>query len=334
MDIEELKKQFLSSKYDFIRKDPKLNGNILFLTAAGSVAYGTNIDSSDIDIRGVAIEAKQELFGLSSFEQFEDQATDTVVYGLKKFINLCLNSNPNALELLGTHDEHLVGITETGKILRDNASVFLSKRAIKSYGNYAIAQLRRLQNALARDSYPQSEKEKHILNSITSQMEHLQRSYHTFTQDQIKLYIDKSEKEGCDTEIYMDILLSQYPLRDFKNIYSQMINVVKDYDKLNHRNKKKDDIHLNKHAMHLIRLLVNGAEILQGHGIHTYREKEQALLLDIRSGRYSYEEFFEMFNRYEQAFYDAAKHTELPDEPDYKRAEEMMFKMYSLHYSI
>ena len=334
MDIAELKKQFLSSRYDFIRNDPKLAENILFLTAAGSVAYGTNIASSDIDIRGVAIEAKQELFGLSSFEHFEDQATDTVVYGFKKFINLCLNSNPNVLELLGTQEEHLVVVSESGRLLRENASVFLSKRVIKSYGNYAIAQLRRLQNALARDSYPQSEKEKHILNSIASQMEHLQRTYHAFSQDQLKLYIDKSGKEDCDTEIFMDISLSHYPLRDFKNIYSQMINVVKDYDKLNHRNKKKDDLHLNKHAMHLIRLLINGTEILQGHGIHTYREKEQALLLDIRSGRYGYEEFFEMFTRYEQAFYDAARHTELPDEPDYPGSEELMFKIYGRHYTI
>ena len=51
-------------------------------------AYGTNVDASDIDIRGVTIESKQDIIGLSSFEQFEDRTTDTVIYGLKSLL-LC-----------------------------------------------------------------------------------------------------------------------------------------------------------------------------------------------------------------------------------------------------
>jgi len=72
---------------------------------------------------------------LSSFEQFEDR--------IKKFISLCLDSKK---------DEHLLVITKEGQLLRDNADLFLSKKAIHSFGNYATAQLRRLKNALARDS--------------------------------------------------------------------------------------------------------------------------------------------------------------------------------------
>jgi len=63
-----------------------------------------------------------------------------------------------------------------------------------------------------------------------------------------------------------------------------MSNVVKNYSKLNHRNNKKDEPHLNKHAMHLIRLLITGTEVLEGKGINTYREKEREFLLDIRKG--------------------------------------------------
>jgi len=48
----------------------------------------------------------------------------------------------------------------------------LAKKMIQSFGNYATAQLRRLQNALVRDSYPQPVKEQHILNSIEAQMHH------------------------------------------------------------------------------------------------------------------------------------------------------------------
>ena len=100
--------------------------NILLLTTAGSIAYGTNVESSDIDVRGISVETKQDIMGLSSFEQFEDRVTDTVIYGLKKFIGPCLNSNPNVLEILGTRPDHLLIITDEGKLLRDNIDLFLS----------------------------------------------------------------------------------------------------------------------------------------------------------------------------------------------------------------
>lgn len=329
MDIQTLKDKLNSKEYDFLRKDSHLGDNILILTTGGSIAYGTNIDTSDIDIRGVTLENKQDIIGLSDFEQFEDKSTDTVIYGLKKFISLCINCNPNVLEILGTKQEHLLVISKEGELLRDNVELFLSKRAIQSFGNYATAQLRRLQNALARDNYPHSEKEQHILNSILGQMEHLQRSYKSFTDKEISLYIDKSDRQDMDTEIFIDVNLKHYPLRDFKNIYSDMNNIVKDYSKLNHRNSKKDELHLNKHAMHLIRLLVTGTEILKGKGVNTYREKERAFFLDIRSGKYSFTEIFEMVDDYEHEFKIAAANTALPDRPDYKRIEELMIDIYS-----
>ncbi len=97
---------------------------------------------------------------------------------------------------------------------------------------------------------------------------------------------------------------------------------------MNHRNNKKDELHLNKHAMHLIRLLVTGTEILEGKGINTYREKERELFLNIRNGKYSYPEIFEMVNKYEEQFRYAAKNTSLPDEPNYKKVEELMIEIY------
>lgn len=328
MNIQSIKEKLTSNDYDFLRTDPHLGKNILILTTAGSIAYGTNVDTSDIDVRGVTVETRQDIMGLSSFEQFEDRITDTVIYGLKKFINLCLNSNPNVLEILGTRPEHLLIITEEGKLLRDNIDLFLSKKAIQSFGNYATAQLRRLQNALARDNYPQAEKEQHILNSILGQMDHLKRTYKSFTDNDINLYIDKSEKEEMDTEIFIDINLQHYPLRDLKNVYSDMNNIVKDYSKLNHRNSKKDELHLNKHAMHLIRLLVTGTEILEGKGINTYRENERELFLDIRNGKYSYNQVFEMVDEYEKHFKSAANNSSLPEEPKYKCVEELMIEIY------
>ncbi len=112
MNIQTIKDKLNSKEYEFLRKDPHLGKNVLILTTAGSIAYGTNVDTSDIDVRGVSVETKQDVMGLSGFEQFEDRTTDTVVYGLKKFISLCLNCNPNVLEILGTKPDHLLYLSK------------------------------------------------------------------------------------------------------------------------------------------------------------------------------------------------------------------------------
>ena len=43
-------------------------------------------------------------------------------------------------------------------------------------------------------------------------------------------------------EIFVDVNLKHYPLRDYKNIWAEMNNIVKDYDRAGKRNNKKDDI--------------------------------------------------------------------------------------------
>lgn len=320
-------------EYKFINSNENLADNIIYLTLSGSIGYGTNLDNSDIDLRGVAIERRENIYGFQNFEQFEDTKTDTVVYGLKKFVSLALKGNPNILELLGTKDEHIIYMNKYGEALRKNKELFLSKRIINTFGNYATAQLRRLQNSLARDQYPQEEKEKHILDTINNQMNHFSSNYTEFPEGSINLYIDKSNKQDKKTEILMDINIDKYPLRDFASIYSEMSNIVRDYDKLNHRNRKKDDGKLLKHAMHLIRLLIMGTEILNTHEINTYRVEEHDLLMDIRKGKYSYDELFKMVEVYDFKFKEASISTTLPKEPKEEQVEELLISLYEDYYN-
>ncbi len=319
----ELPKTFQSPKYEFLNTNSDLN-NIIYLTSSGSYGYGTNHENSDIDLRGVVVEDDRYLFGLSSFEQFEDIETDTVIFGLKKFIKLCVEANPNALELLGTEEEAIVTMTESGRLLRDNAHLFLSKRVIQSFGNYATAQLRRLQNALCHDQYKESEQEKHLMNTLVAQMDHFKRTYTNFDRGAITLAVSEETKE-----LTMDIKLNGYPLRDFVGIFGEMSNVVKAYNKLNHRNRKKDEPHLYKHAMHLIRLLITGIDILNGKGIITKRTIEHEFLMDLRNGRYSFDEIFGFADEYQARFTDAASMTALPEKVDMVTIERLMRQIYN-----
>ena len=83
LNLTQIKNKINSTEYDFLRTNHHLGNNIILLTVGGSYAYGTNTENSDLDIRGIAIERKQEILGLSNFEQFIDKATDTTIYALK-----------------------------------------------------------------------------------------------------------------------------------------------------------------------------------------------------------------------------------------------------------
>lgn len=327
------KETLKGSNYDFLRKEPDLDRNIILLALGGSHAYGTNVADSDTDLRGIAHNRISDLLGaaLNPFEQYVDVQTDTTIYSLNKIVKLLLSCNPNTIEILGCKPEHYIFITDVGKQLLENKSLFLSKKAVASFGGYAGQQLNRMLNALARDAYEQKEKEEHILRSLKSAMSSFNERYSDFGGGYVNLSIGPSQKENVETEIKADISLKNYPLRDFNGMLNELGSISRTYNKCNHRNNKKDDAHLNKHAMHLVRLFLMGIDILEKGEIITYREKEHNLLMTIRNGYFQKKdhtyipEFFELVDELQKRFEYAANNTSLPDTPNYKEVDELLF---------
>lgn len=320
-------KQINSQQYNFLKTNKRLGNRIILMGLGGSYAYGTNNENSDIDFRGVTLNLPSDLLGLTEFEQYEDTNTDTVIYSFNKIVKLLLECNPNTIELLGLDDSQYLIKTELGQKLLDNRQLFLSKRAAKSFGGYASAQFRRLQNAIARDSMPQQEKERHIYNSVKNALEDFARKNDMFDKGTIHIYIDKSDNPELETEIFIDAKYTHLPLRDYENMLGAMNSVVRDYDKIGKRNKKKDDNHLNKHAMHLLRLFMMAIDILEKGEIKTHRTDDLELLRSIRRGDFQKkdktfsDEFYAILSNYENRLNIAIKNTILPDNPDMQQVE-------------
>lgn len=314
-----------TSEYDFLRTEKRLGDRIILLGLGGSYAYGTCNENSDIDFRGITLNMPSDLIGLTEFEQYEDANTDTVIYSFNKIVRLLLDCNPNTCEILGLDEDQYLIKSKLGQELLDHKGIFLSKRAAKSFGGYAGAQLRRLQNAIARDSMPQTEKEQHILRSVRNALEDFERRYSSFDRGSIRLYIDRSENPELETEIYMDADYRHMPLRDYESMWAAMHSVVKDYDKIGKRNRKKDDNHLNKHAMHLIRLFMMAVDILEKGEINTNRRHDLDLLMKIRSGGFRKEdgtfdsEFYDILADFEERLQTATRESVLPDNPDMEK---------------
>lgn len=330
MDVAKIKAELKGQKYNFLKENEHLGKNIILLGLGGSYAYGTNNETSDLDIRGCALNRKHDILTNQNFEQVVCNETDTTIYSFNKLVSLLSNCNPNVIEMLGLKPEHYLYLSSIGQELLDNKKLFLSKKAVHSFGGYANAQLWRLSNKAARE-VDQSQKELHIYKSIANASHEFKRKYFEFDDDSIKLYVDKSSREDFETEIFMDVHLTHYPLRDYKSMWSEMHNIVKDYAKIGARNQKaveKDK--LSKHMMHLVRLYLMCFDILENQEIITYREKDHGFLMDIRNGKFlnnqkqPTQDFFEMIDEFEKRLQYDAENTDLNETPDYHQINEFV----------
>lgn len=155
-----------------------------------------------------------------------------------------------------------------------------------------------------------------------------------YPEDSIKLYLDDSIQEDMDKEIFMDVNLKHYPLRDYKAMWSEMNSVVKDYAKLGKRNKQAiEHQKLGKHMMHLVRLYYMCFDILENEKIITYREEEHDLLMSIRGGKYldsnnqPIPEFFEIVDALDKRLEYDKKNTSLPERPNYDKINEFVMSV-------
>jgi hypothetical protein len=131
----------------FENAPPWLKDNTIFLTKAGSHAYGLATETSDLDIRGIAIEPIEYVIGVTqSFEQFQlhSDDLDVCIFGLRKFCQLALQCNPNVLELLYVLPESILLSTPLYNMLRDNRYLFLSQKARHTFRGYAMSQLKKI----------------------------------------------------------------------------------------------------------------------------------------------------------------------------------------------
>lgn len=133
--------QLLSQLY---QEAPFLEKHLLYLGYAGSRSYGTATAESDIDLRGIAFAPRETVFGLGTYEQTVLPEPDTVIYSLKKYVQLAAKANPNILELLFAERDQLLVCSSFGETLRERRQLFLSKRAFYSFGGYAIKNIRKL----------------------------------------------------------------------------------------------------------------------------------------------------------------------------------------------
>jgi uncharacterized protein len=124
-----------------------LRERTIFLARHGSFAYGTNIEGSDEDFRGVAIAPTEYYLGaMQRFDQAESKDPDLTIFDLRKFIQLASQCNPNVVEILFVDESDRLEVSLLGKRLLDMRDLFLTRRVKHTFSGYAASQLRRIRS--------------------------------------------------------------------------------------------------------------------------------------------------------------------------------------------
>lgn len=316
--IEEIKNMIQGPEYDFLRNIPHLGNNIVLLGLGGSYAYGTNIETSDVDIRGIATRTPRDILTGRDWEQSVNEATDTTIYSLEKMFKLLISCNPNTIEILGLKPEHYLYISPIGQMILDNKNLFLSKKVLNSFSGYAMAQMNRLNNKSGRALEEVQDNETRSIN----------KAIVALRKDGV---VDEMTSAGEDNgNIYM-YLVGKYKLENFVKLAQNVLNVHSDYSKSVRNDKAVDHGKLAKHQMHLVRLFHMALDILERGEINTYREKDHDLLMDIRAGKYLIDgvtptkEFMETVKYYDNLLKEVANKTSLPANPDINKIQDLLY---------
>lgn len=298
---------------------------IIFETVFGSQVYGVSTPESDEDFRGVCIpprEIRDSL--LINFEQKDswDGYEDRVIYNIKKFFQLCKEANPAIIEFLFIPSEFWVRIQPSWDEVINNRSLFLSKKVKHTFTGYAHAQLGRIKthrNWLlhppkikpAREDFelpinPRLSSEQ--INAVVSLPSYV------FTLE----YREEAEKEKYyhEAKRYWDMYENW---KKNRNPNRAKLEEKYGYD--------------TKHAMHLVRLMYEGEEILMTGNI-TFPRPEREELIAIRSGAYNYDELMNKVEGFDLRFEELYDKSPLPHTPDTVRINDVYLKIIDKYSDI
>ncbi len=343
------------------------NENLILKTVAGSRAYGTNRPESDIDERGIFVAPIQNYINIDSpkIEQIQYEINDVVYFELSKYMKLLLEQNPNVVELLWTDKSDILYCNEFGKLLIDNRSEFLSIKIKESFVGYAMAQLKRIKGHNKWLNNPQPKdapQEKDYTSIVWNYTENKNYNKHVPHQGFIALslgndifslwnnekfqtkrnWIDKNGKilslskeelESFNSNNYSPDLIIKFNRTQYENQYNNWKGywVWKE-----NRNEKRALLENQfgydvKHAMHLIRLLRSGRDILKD-GYVPVKRKDKDFLLSILHGELSYEQIVEESENLLKEVEHYSLQTKLPKEPNKKIAEEICISIYQEYW--
>lgn len=312
----------------------------IFLTLAGSHAYGLNTPESDIDLRGISIPPKDYIFGFSKrFEQCEKKGdSDVVIYNIDKFFNLASNANPSIMELLWTEPRFHVITTKYYEMLMEVRELFLSKKVAFTFTGYAHSQLKRIKTHRAWLLNPPTHKPTREEFGLTQTREVSRDQEGAFKSVMSRALGMEAEKVIIEN-IEPSYLPKNTPLNFLEyltkeNRYDSAMDNWKSYENWKaNRNPARAILEERfgydvKHASHLVRLITMGKEILTTGKVKVFRDDAE-IFRGIRQGRWEYDQLIEWMDTQEAEIMEFYKFgtSPIPKTPDVEKLNDACVKI-------
>ena len=302
--------------------------NVILIGYGGSHAHGTTVETSDIDLTGIALNPKSELLGVyEDFGKYMDSEYDSIVYSLKRAVQLLLNCNPSILELLGLRECDYQLLTEKGKLLVDNRKLFISNRVGLTYKKMCKSQSNLILNGTRKGKVEilkaQNESLRKAIKTIKVNYPEIEKGSFVIREEKGNLYFDASLK-GITKERALGLLVD-------------IGKVKEDFESAGSLDDSKISQIVAKSCMHLIRSYMTGIDILKYGDVITYRTgQDHDLLMEIRQGHYLGEDgvtptkdFNDMVAEYDEKIQKAYDETKLLDNPDIAGINELVMYLNS-----
>ncbi len=278
---------------------PWLKNRTILLTRTGSHAYGTNIESSDEDFKGVCVPPKEYFLGfVNKFEQAEGKDPDYTIYDIRKFFALAADCNPSIIEVLWTDYEDWQIATPAGGTVIWHREKFLSKKAKFTFSGYAIAQLKRIQThkrwLLNPPTHAPAREEFGLIQTRPIAKEQLGAAEATIRRElnlesgvpSLEVQAQAARQLGYD-ENFIEYLQREQRYRSAMQEWKQFENWKQERNPARAALEQKFGYD-TKHGMHLVRLMRMCEEILTTGKVIVKRPDAEELLA-VRRGAWTYD---------------------------------------------
>jgi len=115
---------------------------LIFKAVVGSQAQGTATPQSDEDLKGIYIQKNDDIISYG-YEEYVEVSKDESYYEIKRFFDLLLVANPNAIEILFSPQDCILISSPEFKLLYENRNRFLTKRCFQTFAGYANMQIKK-----------------------------------------------------------------------------------------------------------------------------------------------------------------------------------------------
>lgn len=285
-------------------------GTLIFETVHGSQAYGLATPASDIDYKGILVGPPGWYHGYLTAPEQVELGPDHVRYEVRKYFRLAAAANPTVLELMWTPTSCHVHQTPAGERLLAHREQFLSLRIKDSFSGYAMSQLGRIKTHRKWVIQPPKRE------PVRADFGLPDRSL--VSRDQlgaVEAMMADGRLETADLSTnFLDVLERERRYRGARKEWESYQGWLK------HRNPKRSELEARfgydtKHALHLVRLLRMGLEIVSTGAVHVRRDDRDDLLA-IKAGALTYDALMALAEDLGARVQLAAKTSTLPAEPD------------------